>query len=138
MTKEKLTYLKRDETDREGNALKTRDGRPYTRLSIRVDSQGDRFISGFENAQTKNWKINDEVEIEIVESDKKDKNGKPYLNFRIPKVEDKNAEMLIKLSMQIGGLQNDVRRILDRMDGKKETHYTTPEEEGISLDEAPF
>ena len=48
-------------------ALKTKDGRPYTRLSIKTVEYGDKWLSGFEGFATKNWKEGDSVELEVEE-----------------------------------------------------------------------
>lgn len=86
----KLTKVSRKTTDKEGNPLKTRDGRPYTRLSIQTQEHGAKWLSGFNNAQTANWKEGDSVEMEVTEKGE-------YLNFSVPKKEDKNAEILEKI-----------------------------------------
>ena len=134
---EKLTYLKRDTSDREGNALISKQGKPYTRLSIKVESKGDRYISGFGNEGNKDWKVGDEVDITITESTTMDKSGKPYLNFSMPKKDSGNEEvmtMLQKIFMAQGGMANDLRRIIDRLDAKT---YPTRESEGLT-DDVPF
>ena len=61
-----------------------RTGKPYTSLGLRVQEYGEKWLSGFDNAQTKGWKAGDTVEITIEE-----KNG--YLNFSVPKTADRPA-----------------------------------------------
>lgn len=73
-----LTQVKRYTKDKDGHPLKTRDGKPYERLNVQVESYGEKWISGFGNSRNKNWQAGDEVEIEVTE------NGQ-YLNFSMPK-----------------------------------------------------
>lgn len=61
---------------------KSKEGKPYTRLAIKTDKYNDRWLSGFGNKFNDNWKEGDVVEVEVTEATAKDKNGKPYLNFR--------------------------------------------------------
>ncbi len=134
MEKLKLTRVNRTTSDKEGNALKTKDNRPYTRLSIKTEQYPDKWISGFDGPTTKDWKVGDEVEAEVVP------NGE-YLNLKIPKKDTQNnaevLEMLVGIKLAIGGLKNDVARILDRLDSKGKVEYPTRESEGLS-DHVPF
>ena len=72
MSKEKLTYVRREEKT-------SKAGKPYTSFSIKVESRGDKFISGFGNKGNASWKEGDEVEIEIEQKGN-------YLNWSTPKV----------------------------------------------------
>lgn len=71
----RITFISKD---KEGNALKTKDGKPYTRCLL--DAVDGRKMSGFSNPTTQTWQQGDEVEIEV------DKNGE-YWNFKTPKKE---------------------------------------------------
>lgn len=82
-----LTKVIRQTTDKKGDALKTKDGRNYTRLLLKTTEYGDKFISGFDNAATKAWKEGDKVEVEVEQKGE-------YLNFKVPKPEDKSNEQL--------------------------------------------
>jgi len=66
------------EKDKEGNPLKTKDGKPYTRCLL--DTTDGRKMSGFSNPVAKTWQQGDEVEIDV------EKNGE-YWNFKTPKKE---------------------------------------------------
>lgn len=66
------------EKDKEGNQLKTKDGKPYTRCLL--DTTDGRKMSGFSNPVAKTWQQGDEVEIDV------EKNGE-YWNFKTPKKE---------------------------------------------------
>lgn len=72
-----LTKISSFKTDKNNNVLTTRDGKPYTRVLIKVKEHGDNIISGFGNNITAGWKVGDRVKIEIKE------NGQ-YLNFKTP------------------------------------------------------
>ena len=76
--KTRLTNLKVYNNDKDGKPLKTKDGKPYTRMNIQIESHGDKWLSGFGNARNKNWQIGDEIDVEVKE------NGQ-YLNFEMPK-----------------------------------------------------
>lgn len=135
---EKITYIKRDTTDREGNALKTKDGRPYTRMSLKVESKGDKYISGFGNAGNAAWGVGDDVEITIVEAPMKDKNGVPYLNFTQPKKEDKIDEKLEMILNRFVGIQLQLNTIIAHLVPQKKTQevnndFEYPENDGADL-----
>ncbi len=85
-----LTSIQRYDKDKGGLPLKTRDNRPYTRLVIRVKEYGEKQLSGFDNPQTQNWKEGDEIEAEVEQKGE-------YLNFKLPKKEDKVAEALERI-----------------------------------------
>lgn len=101
----KLTKVSRTTSDKEGNALKTKDGRPYTRISIKTEQHADKYLSGFENADTKNWKEGDTVEIDVTE------NGQ-YLNFKVPKKEDKVYDNTETILNKMVGMQLTLDQIL--------------------------
>jgi len=67
-------------------------------------------------------------------------NGKKQKKFQIPK-KDPQQEVLNRIMFQLGGIHNDIRIILDRLNGKEEMkkpHYPTPDEEGIDLNAEDF
>ena len=82
-----LTQVSRFTKDKNGQDLKTKDGRNYTRLLIRCTEYGDKGISGFEGNETREWKEGAEVEAEVEQKGE-------YLNFRVPKKEDKISPQL--------------------------------------------
>lgn len=73
----KLTKVYRTNKDKQGNPLKTRDGRDYTRVSIKTQEHGEKWLSGFENFNNQKWREGDSVDIEV------ETNGE-YLNFSQP------------------------------------------------------
>lgn len=56
----------------------SRTGKPFTSLGIKTQEHGEKWLSGFDNAQTKDWKQGDTVEIEVEQKG-------DYLNFSVPK-----------------------------------------------------
>jgi len=79
-------------------------GKPFTSLSIQTKEHGEKWIGGFKNKQTENWKEGDVVEIKITQSGE-------YLNFEVPKLEEKNAEMTEKLNREIIGMRLQLAKI---------------------------
>lgn len=77
-----LTRVYRDDQERTSAS-----GKKYRKMSIKTSLHADRWISGFQNSATKDWKEGDTVELTITQSDKKDKEGRPYLNFEVPRAE---------------------------------------------------
>lgn len=145
---EKITYIKIDTTDREGNQLMGKNGKPYNRQTLKVESKGDRYISGFLNENTKGFAVGDEVDIQITESGKLDKNGKPYLNWSLPKkgeVDNRllkdvydNTETILN---RIVGLSLTLSAIEAKLEGKKsypqESNNTAFDNENLD-DSVPF
>ncbi len=93
-----LTKIFRSDKDKAGNPLKTSDGRPYERVAIKTEEYGERWLSGFGNKANSYWKERDEVEINIKEADKTDKDGRPYLNFEMPNVWDEVKDIKSRLA----------------------------------------
>lgn len=84
---EKITEVKRYTTNKAGEPLVTKTGKPYTSIRIKVASRGDTFISGFGNAENALWKPGDEVDIVIEQKGE-------YLNFTQPKKSSIDAKLL--------------------------------------------
>ena len=73
----KINRIYHNDTDQAGSPLVTKAGKPYVRCMIySTGTDGEeKKISGFGSENTKMWMANDEVDVEITES-----NG--YLNFK--------------------------------------------------------
>jgi hypothetical protein len=54
----------------------------YTSLGLQTEEYGEKWLSGFDGAQTRSWKPGDIVEIEIEE---KTTDKGTFLNFNVPK-----------------------------------------------------
>lgn len=138
---EKLTFVKRTDTDAKGDALMSKQGKPYTRVSIKTESKGDHYISGFGNQGNADWKVGDEVDIVITESDAKDKTGKPYLNFSQAKKEDKVYDNTETILNKLVGIDLTLNQILAAVKPQKKTGIDYPVNdvpEPFPEDEAPF
>lgn len=98
MQKVIITKIYKTDKDKQGNLLKSKEGKPYTRMSIKTEQYGDKWISGFENKDNSSWKEGDEVEVLIKE------NGE-YLNFETPKKDDKVNDKLELILTKLGKLQ---------------------------------
>ena len=128
-----LTQINRFDKDREGNPLKTKDGRPYTRLVI-VTKEYPKSLSGFDSQQTQNWKVGDEVEVEVEQKGE-------YLNFKVPNKQDFIGKNLEEINSRLTKMNLTLSQILTYlMEGQKDKkpEYPTPESEGIDLSEPPF
>lgn len=148
---EKINYVRIDATDQQGNALIGKNNKPYSRQTLKVESRGDRYISGFLNEGSKDFAVGDEVDIVITESEKLDKNGKPYLNWSLPKkgavdsrlMQDiyENTETILN---RLTGLSLDMQRVLDRVTPPKKNNYPVNdvpppfEDDEIDLSASPF
>ena len=82
-----LTSITRYDKDKEGNPLKTKDGRNYTRLVIKCKEYGDKMLSGFDSIQTQSWREGDTVECEVEQKGE-------YLNFKLPNKQDLVSKQL--------------------------------------------
>lgn len=136
----KITELKKYTTKPDGTPLvSAKTGRPYTRLTIKTDVTGDDWVAGFDGADTKNWKVGDDIEIDVT------KNGQ-YSNFSVPKkgavdgqllkdVYDNTETILNKMVGQ--GIKLD--KILELLEPKKKVtndiEYPTDEP---NPDDVPF
>lgn len=91
-----ITKIYRNTKDKNNNPLKTKDGRPYERVAIQVDSDehGGKYISGFGNARNKNWQVGEEININVVQ------NGQ-YLNFEMPTETQEFREEIMNLFFQL-------------------------------------
>lgn len=61
-----------------------RTGKSFTSLGLQVEEYGEKWLSGFDSAQTRNWKCGDKVQIDI------EQNG-DYLNFNVPRKDSSPA-----------------------------------------------
>lgn len=95
--------------------ISPRTNKPFTSQSIRSTEYGERYLSGFESKETINWKVGDVVEVEVKESDKLDKNGKPYLNWSLPKPESPVMLRLESVEKVIKGMQREIYQIINEV-----------------------
>lgn len=122
-----ITKIAKFTTKKDGTPLTTKDGRPYTSVRIQTQEHGERWLSGFENAISRNWKEGDTVEAEVEEKGE-------YMNFRTLKPEDKVNEKLEKVLNKLVGLSMKLDAIYNAIRPKEKNPYPTAESEGIDLD----
>ncbi len=125
----KLTSIKRYSEDKDGNPLKTKDGRNYTRLVIGIEGQ-TKTLSGFDSKDTADWVVGNEVEIEIEEKGE-------YLNFKVPKKDAVNGKVLetiqnnlLKQGMVINQMFEAIRQIQKVV---VKDDYPYPEKVGLEV-----
>src|ERR1700687_3657973 len=72
LKKVKITNVSRKER------ISNKTGKPFTSLGLQTEEYGEKWMSGFNNTQTANWKAGDTVEIEVEQKGE-------YLNFNVPR-----------------------------------------------------
>jgi len=97
---EKLTITKivRYTTNKEGEKLINRNGKPYERVYITTEEKGDKWISGFGSRSNQEWKEGDVVEVNVVQ------NGE-YLNFETPR-SSVSPQALEDLKMRLENIES--------------------------------
>lgn len=86
------------EKDKDGNPLKSKTGKPYTRCLI--DTTDGRKMSGFANPTNRNWHPADVVEVEV------EQNGQ-YWNFKMPEKKEGgsvNQEQIDRIEKMVAAL----------------------------------
>lgn len=101
MEKVTLTRVFATDKKKDGTPLMSKKGKPYTRMGIQCKEHGEKWISGFKNADNSEWKEGDVVELTLVQ------NGE-FLNFELPFAEPlgvrvKRLEGIVqKLCVKVG------------------------------------
>ena len=103
MEKLVLKKIYRSTKDKQGNILKTKDGREYERLAFQCDNYGTAWVSGFSNKENALWKQGDSVEVEI------EKSGQ-WLNFKMPP-KTVNRQEFESLADRVQLLENRVYKL---------------------------
>lgn len=99
-----ITYLKTFDKDKNGNPLKSKDGRPYQKLSIKTVQHGDKYLSGFVSEWNKNWKVGDDVSADV------NQNGE-YLNFSKVNTESVLLEKVNALEAKMIQVVAEIKKI---------------------------
>jgi len=62
----------------------------FTALNIKttLEGRGQTWLNGYEQKENRDWQEGDVVLVNIYEKDKTDKNGDPYLGYKIPDASD--------------------------------------------------
>src|SRR3990167_4688334 len=98
---EKLTITKifKSDKDKNGNLLKTKDGRAYSKLAIKTKEYGDKWVSGFLGYWNENW-VEGQIVGAVVEP-----NG-DFLNLKKPDPVAELAERVKELEKNMAILMN--------------------------------
>src|SRR3990167_2470575 len=107
MKEQIISYINVFKTDKEGKPYTTKTGKPFVRVSIKVEDElyKDQFISGLWFGADCPWKVGDVVSLIIREEEYQ---GKKSLKFELPKKENPNQKYfeeitgrLLKLELMI-------------------------------------
>lgn len=135
--KTKLLKISRYSTKKDGTPLVSAKGVPFTSVRIEIPEHPGKLVSGFENADTKNWVVGSEVDIEVEQKGE-------YLNFRVAKKEDKVLDNTETILNRLVGIKIDIEILkaalvlATKPKVVTESAYPTPEDEGIDVDDIPF
>lgn len=99
---------------------------PYVKVGLQAEEYGQQWLSGFAKGLTDfpaTIQVGDEIEVEI---ERKMSNGKEYINFHIPKEEDKTKAMVHELHSRLLIVEQGLRDIFE---GKKPYPPRSPEKD---------
>lgn len=109
MEKLTLTKVYRNDKDKDGKLLKTKDGRAYTKLSVKTKEYGDKWISGFSNFWNEDWEEGMVVGATV------EQNGE-YLNLKKPDPIKALEDRVTKLEeLVMGGDKEEGGHVEDKM-----------------------
>jgi len=133
----KLTINKiyTSDKDKNGVPFKSKEGRPYTKLSFKCNEFGDTWIGGFQNKSNTFWKEGTTLEVgkDIELEDYTGKDGRIYKNFKTISVEKKMEQDIDELKKAVK-LLHDRLKVLE--EGKeKDDNYP---DDDINPEDIPF
>lgn len=121
-----INKIYKNDKDKNGNLLKTKDGKLYTRLAIQTSEYGSKWISGFLGDWNKDWKVGDKVQLVVEQKGE-------YLNFsKLTEIDLLNLRM-DKVEKEINELKKFILSPTD--EPEKPVNEKFLEETG---DEIPF
>lgn len=129
ITKVTLTRVFSTDKNKDGTPLMSKLGKPYSKMSIKCVEHGDKWLGGFKNRDNENWKEGDQVDIIV-------KQNGDFLNYEVPKAEDKLAMRVSALEVEVMQLRNAVAK----MGGTQPTTLSsnTPADNPSADEEPPF
>ena len=104
----KITKIFKSDKDKNGNFLKTKDGRAYSKLAIKTQEYGDRWISGFLSFWNENW-VEGQIVGAVVEP-----NG-DFLNLKKP-------DPVAELAERVKELEKNMAILMNMPQGEQEGH----------------
>lgn len=115
----KVTLTAVNRTER----VSKKTGKPFTSLGIKTQEHGDKWLSGFDGKQTRNWKDGDTVDIDVEQKG-------DYLNFSVPKV----PEGMSVPSEDMMFIRNVLGRIVAQLDAIEEELKMKPKVDNYPQD----
>jgi hypothetical protein len=103
ITKITLTKVFTTDKKKDGTPLISKAGKPYSSMSIKCVEHGEKWLSGFKGKENEFWKEGDQVDVII-------KPNGEYLNYEVPKAEDKLAMRVSALEVDVMQLKNSLAR----------------------------
>jgi len=100
-----LTKIYRTTKNKEGQPLIGKNGKGYERLGIKTQEHGDQWLSGFGGSWNQYWQEGEQVDINVVEVQGKDK---VFLNFEKIDETKLTQDKLTELENRIIILENKI------------------------------
>ena len=104
ITKITLTRVFSTDKNKDGTPLMSKLGKPYSKMSVKCVEHGDKWLSGFKGRENENWKEGDQVDVIVKQ------NGE-FLNYDVPKAEDKLAMRVSAVEVEVMQLRNAVAKL---------------------------
>jgi len=131
ITKITLTRVFVTDKNKDGTPLMSKLGKPYSKLSVKCVEYGDKWLSGFKGRENENWKEGDQVDVIV-------KQNGDFLNYEVPKAEDKLAMRVSAIEVEIMQLRNAVASLGGLREGYKPQTPTQIPSNPAGEDEPPF
>ena len=109
----KLTKVYINDKDKEGKPFIGKNG-AYSKIAVKCQEYGDRYLSGFVSQWNANWKIGDTVEVDIEEKGE-------YLNIHKP-------DPVAELEKRVRALENQFAQFINQPQA----------DEGPNIKDVPF
>ena len=111
-----LTRVFKSDKKKDGTPLIGKNGKPYTKLSVKCQEYGDKWLSGFANKRNEGWKEGDVVEVEVEEKD-------GFLNYSLPKLPD-GYQLTSEMKDELNIIKTMLRRVIALLENepKKDTY----------------
>ena|SRR3990167_5908962 len=107
-----IKYINQFKTDKAGNPYKTKNDKPFVRVSIKIAEYGEQYISGLWFGENCPWKIGDKIDLEVKEEEYQ---GKKQLKFEVPNKEDKLLKEINSIAIKQGVIENKLDKIIKHL-----------------------
>lgn len=104
ITKITLTRIFISDKNKDGTPLMSKLGKPYSKMSVKCVEHGDKWLSGFKGKENEFWKEGDQVYVIL-------KQNGDFLNYEVPKAED-------KLAMRVSAIEVDIMQLKNALAGR--------------------